>query len=1055
LVVAAPPLPPPSAPTGPAGWLLQVLPFVGAAGSFAVVLAGPPPLVAAAALAVAGALLLAGIGLIVRQRSTGRGQRLGERVRYLDHLDNIRRTARRTAELQAADGRWHHPHAAALWQLADDPTRLWERRPGEPDFLAVRVGLGRVPLARPVVRDVPERGAGTEVDPVSEDAARRLVESSRTVDGQPLVINLTKAPSVAVAGPPDQAWSLARAIVAQVVAWHAPSEVRVALALSSESAALWTWVKWLPHVEHPRARDAEGPARLFSTDAEELTALLGAELRVREHRRSNVAGSEGGHLVIVVDRGVDGPLLGAPELDAALSDPGPLGVSVVHVVTDPGQLPSRVDVRLRLERDTVVVDDAGQDAGQEAGHTVRRAAADQLSLVEAEVLGRRLAALRLGDGVDDGAGTVAPADVLGFDPEQLDISLTWKARPAADLLRAPIGAGPDGRPVYVDLKDSAVGGMGPHAVCVGAPGSGKSELLQTVVVALAATHSPDHLALLLVDFSGRGTFTDLTELPQVAGAITDLAGDLALVDRLRDALIGEMQRRQELMRAAGRASVRDYEAARTIDTALAPLPHLVVVIDEFTEMVTARPAFNDILVALGRLGSSLGIHLLLAARRFEADRLHSLGSYLSCRIGLRTVDPHDSQAVLGVPDMHELPPVPGAGYLKSGDAAPHRFRAAHVSGPPRLASPPPDITGLAGAGVLPFTASALQLPDEPAPAFAAEDDDMPSTVRLIVDQVRDQAQDHVREQGERAHRVWLPPFDEPPTLDQLLSAPVPDADRGLILPDWPDQGRLRIPIGMVDRPVQQQQDVLAVDLIGGGGNVAIVGGPRSGKTGLLRTLVAAAALTHTPAELRFYGADLGGGGLARLRDFPHVAAVASRLEPEHVRQLVAEVASLLTERVDRFGTSGIGAPAAMRELRAAGRLPEEPFGDVVLLIDGWTALRREFADLESVVSGVAARGPAHAVHVVLAANRWAHLRPPIKNSFGTRLELRLSDPAESATDREEAANVPVDRPGRGLTQEKLHFQVALPRVDGIQSADGLGDALSGLARASREAFPGH
>jgi S-DNA-T family DNA segregation ATPase FtsK/SpoIIIE len=1041
LVVAAPPVPPPPGGAGTSAWLRYAVPAVGFLGAVALLLAQPPPAAAAAGLVVAAAALLAGGWLATRQGASERRRRLGDRLRYLDHLDEVRREASATAEQQAAVGRWRHPRAAALWQLADVAERRWERRPGDPDFLAVRVGLGRVPLARPIVRETAPGGAQAAVDQVSEEAARRLIESAQVVDEQPLVVDLAATPSVAVVGPPERAWSLARAIVAQIVAWHAPGEVRVAFALSSETAALWTWVKWLPHAEHPRAWDAEGPARLFTTDADELVAMLGAELRARERRSPHGALGAGGRLVLVVDRGVDGPPHGPPELAAALADPGPLGMSVLHVRTDPAEEPSGVDVCLRVDATDVVV---------EGGATPpRRGVAEQLSRGEAETLGRRLAALRLDDvAADDAyAAAAAPAEVLGFEPEQLDTSLTWKPRPAGDLLRMPVGTCSDGLPVQLDLKDATRGGTGPHGLCVGPPGSGKSEFLRAVVVALAASHPPEQLAVLLVDASRGETFAELADLPHAAGPVVDIAGGAALIDRLRDALIGELQRRQEVLRAAGRATMRDYEAARAADADLPPLPHLVVAIDEVGGLVDSRPDFADILVALGRLGSSLGINLLLAARRFDEDRLGRLAAHLSYRV------------TLGQPDPSAPPLAPGTGHLRPADGPAHPFRVTHVSGPPRPPAPAADTPRVAASGgpaMLPFTASAMRLPAQPAPTFAAQDENLPSTMRLVVDQISDQMNDPARaRRDQRARHIWLPPLDRPPTLDELVSAPAVHPDRGLVWPDWPDwpdQGRrLRVPIGLVDKPVQQQQEVFAIDL---SGNFVVVGGPQSGKTGLLRTLVAATALTHTPDEVQFYGADLGGGGLLRLRDFPHVVAVASPRAPEEVRRLVTDVATLLTTRVERFRTAGIPSASAMRELRAAGRLPAEQHGDVILLIDGWMTLRREFADLEPVITGIAARGPAHAVHVALAANRWAHLRPPTRGSFGAWLELRLSDPAESAADRREAANVPADRPGRGLTQEKLHVQVALARADGVDSAAGLDKALSDLARASKAAWPG-
>ena len=217
---------------------------------------------------------------------------------------------------------------------------------------------------------------------------------------------------------------------------------------------------------------------------------------------------------------------------------------------------------------------------------------------------------------------------------------------------------------------------------IGATGSGKSELLRTLVLGLALTHSPEQLNLVLVDFKGGATFTGMSDLPHVSAVITNLADDLALVDRMQDALAGELVRRQEMLRAAGHlASVHDHALARAAGADLRPLPSLLVVVDEFSELLAARPELVDLFVTVGRLGRSLGIHLLLASQRLEEGRLRGLDSHLSYRIGLRTFSASESQAVLGTAEAYELPPVPGLGLLKAGAAAPVRFRAAFVSGP--------------------------------------------------------------------------------------------------------------------------------------------------------------------------------------------------------------------------------------------------------------------------------------------------------------------------------------------------------------------------------------
>src|SRR5690606_34989607 len=206
-----------------------------------------------------------------------------------------------------------------------------------------------------------------------------------------------------------------------------------------------------------------------------------------------------------------------------------------------------------------------------------------------------------------------------------------------EQLRVPIGTDPDGNPVLLDLKASAAGGIGPHGLLVGATGSGKSELLRTIVLGLAATHSSEHLNLVLIDYKGGATFASLDRLPHTAAVLPHLADQLPLVERLGAALDGEPVRRQELLRDAGdRPSPRADERARAAGARLPPLPVLLVVCDEFSGLLAAEPDFIDLFVQIGRVGRSLGVRLLLASQRLDEGRLRGLETHLSYRIGLRT-----------------------------------------------------------------------------------------------------------------------------------------------------------------------------------------------------------------------------------------------------------------------------------------------------------------------------------------------------------------------------------------------------------------------------------
>ena len=126
-----------------------------------------------------------------------------------------------------------------------------------------------------------------------------------------------------------------------------------------------------------------------------------------------------------------------------------------------------------------------------------------------------------------------------------------------------------------------------------------------------------------------------------------------------------------------------------------PMPALLIVVDEFSELLSARPEFAELFVAIGRLGRSLHMHLLLASQRLEEGRLRGLESHLSYRIGLKTFSVAESRSVLGVPDAYHLPAIPGIGYIKSAAAEPVRFRSAYVSGP--VVRPQPVDGATAGA----------------------------------------------------------------------------------------------------------------------------------------------------------------------------------------------------------------------------------------------------------------------------------------------------------------------------------------------------------------------
>ncbi|MFJ6666780.1 type VII secretion protein EccCa [Streptomyces sp. NPDC091383] len=954
-----------------------------------------------------------------------------ERRDYLRYLAQKRRQARQAAEQQRAALLWDNPDPGQLWALAMG-TRLWERRPAHEDFGRVRIGQG---VRRAALEFLPPQTKPVEdLEPLTAISLRRFTKAHQTVPRLPIPVALRRFTSVELAGEPEPALGLLRAMVAQLAAFHSPDELRVALLGGASARAEWDWLKWLPHNAHPHEEDDAGRVRLAAEDHDALMDLLGTEVRDRPDHDPDASPSVAEPFVVVVAQGVR-----LPETSRLTHG----GLRNVVLLDATGAMTGGPKVLRLTTRGTGVAFPAGDD-------TVT-AEADALSRTESDTLARLLAPMRTSGSVDLVDRSLESdfdlTALLGIrDPRGFDVAAKWRPRVTQSArLLVPLGVTEEGEVVELDIKESAQGGMGPHGLLIGATGSGKSELLRTLVMGLVATHSSEILNLVLVDFKGGATFLGMDRLPHTSAVITNLADEIHLVDRMRDSINGEMIRRQELLRESGYSSLFDYEKARGAGANLTPLPSLLVIVDEFSELLASKPEFVDLFVSIGRLGRSLGVHLLLASQRLDESRIHKVEGHLSYRIALRTFSAMESRSVIGVSHAYELPSAPGNGYLKVDTTNLVRFKAAYVSGAApepvgegehsaHLAAAGQEITlfGLEQQGTLVSERIAEQQALEAAREASAAAERKAAALAAGGEQNEESLLEvligRLAESGPPARQVWLPPLTESPSLDQLLPGIVPDPVRGMSAADHPSLSSLRVPLGIVDRPFEQLRELLVADLSGADGHIGVAGAPQTGKSTLLRTLMLSLALTHTPEEVQFYGLDFGGGGLVSTAGLPHVGSVATRLERDRVLRTVAELSQLLEKREEEFTSRGLESMAAYRRLRATGEI-DDPYGDVFLVVDGWGTLRQDYEELEPRVIEMAARGLSFGLHVIGSAVRWSEFRPRLRDLLGTKFELRLGDSMESEVGSRTAAAVP-HQPGRGLTAAGHHFLSALPRLDG-------------------------
>ncbi|MDO5619566.1 type VII secretion protein EccCa [Kocuria sp.] len=1051
---------------------MALVPLLGAATSMTVMM-----IFRGSSLAAVGAMMMvltviASVFMIFSQRGKARRQRTLSRDTYLEYLEEKRaQLLSSEAEIRArALGGNPSPHA--LLNIVLNPSRLWERRRSHEDFLRVRVGVGDVSTRSVTVQSDesgtqrPDRFLQNEVELV-----RRRYQKSPDM---PVTVDLNGRGEVSVVGDLGFCEDLARALVIQAAAFHAPEDLFVAAVVPPERRGHWSWINHLPHLADQEIPQSYGPMRRVAGSVPELNDLLQAEFRrralaVAEARRSSGTRTQVMELprLLIVDASHDGAAMdfAIPDQSSSLAA---LEITVIRLLRATVDEPDVVSMRLsqggedREDRE-LVIEDYAQDQLDPQRST---STLDDVPAATVEALVRAMAPLRLSpDSLEhnDAVDAQKFTEIIGLNTfDRADIESAWQPRSHVDFLRVPLGTDDKGQPVLLDLKESAQFGMGPHGLCVGATGSGKSELLRTMVLSLMVTHPPEQLNMVLVDYKGGATFAPFEGAPHVSGIITNLSDDVSLVDRVHASLAGEIQRRQEVLKQAGNiANITDYQAIRDERSEqgmqMDPLPHLLVIIDEFGELLTAQPNFIDLFLSIGRIGRSIGVHLLLSSQRIEGGKLRGLDTYLSYRLGLRTLSEAESRTVLETPDAYHLPSVPGYGYLKVDTTVYQKFRAGYVSGPRpndddaadgdvEPALPQPVRTPMYGQLHLPSTGAKEVEGRDGAESKAAQLAERRKSGPTVMDSMVEVMREFPRVTSE----IWLPPLPDHLPLDSVIGD-LTHTNQGLAVARG---GDLLVPLGLLDDPSKQWQGTWYLDLKRAGGNVALIGAPQTGKSTALRTIATSLALTHSPRDVAIYGIDLLGSGLRPLEALPHVGGIGVRASREIIRRTVEEILDMVRDRESIFEKYAVDSLSTMRQWFAEGKMPELNTCDVVLLLDGYGQITDEFGEIESMVQEIVARGGSYGVHVITTGTRWNDIRIAQQSFFGHRLEFRLGEPAESAFGKKLADTVPTERPGRALMNDKLMGHFALPRMDSQATTEYLGDQLWAIGQQLEEQHQG-
>ncbi|WP_250281233.1 MULTISPECIES: FtsK/SpoIIIE domain-containing protein [unclassified Frankia] len=1005
-------------------------------------------------MAVVGPLGM--IGMHVSGSRHGRRSYRKQLTDYHKRRQDVEDDAEQALRTERTARRGDFPDPANVLLTAIGPRgRLWERRRDDPDYLHLRLGTADLPSE--VVME----------DPAAQEHKREITWTAPDV---PVTIALPERGVVGIAGRGDLPRVLACWLVAQAAVLHSPRDLAICVLTDSSGEQAWNWVRWLPHC---RPTEGQDTTVLLGTDdasrARRVGELLG-QLGTRAEARARPGGAnpltDGPDMLVIMDGarrlrsipGVisllrDGPALGIrsicldrdirllPEECQAVAEETPTGLRVVETRTEVVH-----DVRPDLVA-TAASDDP------ELTLTVSGAAA------WCERLARALAPVRDVGGDDEGSLPVSARllDVISLEPPTAAVvAARWQLLPRSTAF--PVGLSLDG-PLTLDLRRD-----GPHGLIAGTTGSGKSELLQSIVASLAVANRPDAMAFVLIDYKGGSAFADCVRLPHTVGMVTDL--DTHLVARALESLSAELRRRERILADVGAKDIEEYiflataaGDARTPGDArtrsggpLLPLPRLLLVIDEFASLARELPAFVTGLVNIAQRGRSLGIHLLLATQRPSGVVSPEIRANTNLRIALRVTDASESTDVIGAPDAARISPsAPGRAYARLGHASLVPFQSGRIGGRRPTGAAGAAFNDLSPPWIAPLTWAALGQP-APAPPRPRTTDNEITDLRTLVETVRDAA---AILGVEPVRSPWLPPLPERLTL-RTVSASMPGFTSGSVSeesqvvsrqPHSGGPGMLPpVPIGLADHCGIQAQLPYTID-IDNGSHLLFVGAPRSGRSTVLRTIAGSTAASISSNDVHLYALDCGNNALAPLVHLPHTGAVVSRDAPERVQRLLTRIIREIVERQEIFAVHGY---ADLAEQRSAD--PERPLPYLLLLIDRFEGFLASFEEadggaLVDMLARVLREGPSVGVRVIMTGDRRSasgRFSAAIENRF----MLRMADRSDYTMVGLAPAAVPDNLPpGRGFQLEgTVETQIAL--LDDDPSGRAQVAALHRLAEAA-------
>jgi DNA segregation ATPase FtsK/SpoIIIE, S-DNA-T family len=940
-------------------------------------------------------------GSFFESRRSGAQNHAEEVKRFRNELAETDTTLAKLAEDERTSREVEAPGVGALAELVEQTqARLWERSPSDEDFLDLRIGVDELPLRTKVKAPNLSRA-------MPELAAEAAAVGTKFAElrSAPVVVKLTAVGSIGVAGSQVETESLTRSVMLQLAALQSPADVVFAALLGQRMQERWEWMMWLPHVQ-----SAASPISVNHLPAtvEESHALLEAIAQLTEKRKAgSTYGSKTSVDVPAVVLFIDESLPIEPSRLSWLFQLDPnLGVFIVWLGSAVARLPKGCGA---------VVDIPGGGQPGTAGwtHTGERLSSVRFEGVPAEHAQR--VARKLAPIVDVSAGAAGgaalPMSVSLIDVlEKRDLlnnpapmTFNWKQSRSLGARVGRTGSG-----VFsIDMRLD-----GPHALVAGTTGAGKSELLQTLIASLAATHPPDRVTFLLVDYKGGSAFAKCVEFPHTVGLVTDL--DTNQVRRALVSLNAELHYREKVLEKFRCKDLIELEKKHPQD---AP-PSLLLIVDEFAALAKEIPEFVDGVVNVAQRGRSLGLHLILATQRPAGVITDNIRANTNLSIALRVAQPSESSDVLGNPIAASISrTTPGRGVAKVGPQELVSFQTGYVGGHSQVDVIEASVL-VADIGFGTFRPWPRRKTEH---AFWPND---PTDLARLVD-VANLA--HQQSGSPLPRRPWMAPLGRAVNLFELPRS-ASDAE---------------VVIGLQDEPAKQTQEP-AIWYPEKDGSLAIFGASGAGKSVALWAMAASvsSAVSNPPSQV--YALDFAGRSMEVLSELPNVGSVIASDDHERLTRLLTMLRATISQRAEDFAAVRASSLSSYRQLapQVGSRTPR-----IFVFIDGYGNFLSSYERIErgvwaDLVPKLIAEGRQVGVHFVITADRRGSIPNSTYSLIPQRIVLRLANEDEYGSVGAPYKVLNNDSPDGRAVFDGLETQIAV--AGGSERADEQAAALRKL-----------